>query len=109
MTDVRRDRFGWLSTGGLRMRLISTAAAGLVLAATLAAPVAYAQDCQSLWVERNTYYKNAGYCFKTQRAIQYFGNAGCYINNESQIRFPPGIAARIQQIRGLERAMGCPI
>ena len=90
------------------MRVLATAAAVLTLATTLAAPLAHAQSCQALWVERNSYYKQAGYCFKTQRAIQYFGNAGCYIYNEGDIQFPPGVWARIQQIRRIERAMGCP-
>ena len=93
------------------MRLISTAAAALTVAVTLGAtaPAALAQNCVALWVERNTYYKQAGYCFKTERAIRYFGNQGCYIYDESQIQFPPQIWARIQQIRRLERAMGCPV
>ena len=91
------------------MRLLSTGAAAVVAAATLGSPPARAQDCQALWVERNSYYKNAGYCFRTQRAIQYFGNGGCYIYDERQLQFRPGVWARIQQIRQIERAMGCPI
>ena len=92
------------------MRLILIAATMLVAAATLAAtvPVARAQDCQSLWVERNTYYKQAGYCFRTPRAIQYFGNEGCRYTSEAQIRFPPDVRRRIQEIIRLERAMNCP-
>ena len=92
------------------MRLISAAAtvfiAATILGGTL--PVAHAQDCQSLWVERNTYYKQAGYCFRTRRAIEYFGNAGCYIYNEAQIVFPPNIRRRIDDIMRLERVRGCP-
>ncbi len=34
-----------------------------------------AQSCYDLWVQRNSVYKEAGYCFKTPRAIRYFGNA----------------------------------
>jgi len=99
-----------LRTRRLGMRLISTAVATLTVAATLAATApAFAQNCFSLWVERNTYYKQAGYCFKTERAIRYFGNQGCYIYDESQIQFPPAIWARIQQIRRIERAWGCPV
>ena len=90
------------------MRFLSTTAAAFAVAAALGASTAYAQSCQSLWIERNSYYKQAGYCFRTQRAIAYFGNGGCYIYNEAQIRFSPGVWARIQEIRGLERAMGCP-
>jgi YARHG domain len=95
--------------GVLRLSALSVAAAVAALTGTLAAPAASAQDCQSLWVERNSYYKEAGYCFKTARAIAYFGNGGCYIYDESQIRFPPGIWARIRQIRRMERDMGCPV
>ena len=90
------------------MRWLATAAAVVTVAATLGAPAARAQDCQSLWVERNSYYKNAGYCFRTRRAIEYFGNAGCYIYDERQLQFPPGVWNRILQIRQIERALGCP-
>ena len=90
------------------MRLLLTAVAVLTVAATLAPAVAQAQSCQALWVERNTYYKQAGYCFRTRRAIEYFGNAGCYIYNEAQIVFPPNIRRRIDDIMRLERAWGCP-
>ena len=92
------------------MRLLSTIAAELAVAATSGAPTADAQgSCHSLWVERNSYYKQAGYCFRTERAIAYFGNGGCYIYNEGQIRFSPGVWARILEIRRLEQAMGCPV
>jgi YARHG domain len=92
------------------MRLISIVVTALVAAATLGATatVASAQSCQDLWIERNTYYKQAGYCFKTPRAISYFGNGGCFIYNESQVPFPPQVRARINQIVRLERAYGCP-
>ena len=91
------------------MRLLSTAVAAVIAATTLGAGAARAQSCQALWVERNSYYKDAGYCFRTQRAIRYFGNQGCYIYDESQIQFPPGIRGRIQQIGQIERALGCPV
>jgi len=90
------------------MRLMLTAVAGLVVAATWGVPVAGAQDCGALWVERNTYYKQAGYCFRTQQAIQYFGNEGCYIYNEAQIQFAPHIRRRLQDIIRMERALRCP-
>ena len=91
------------------MRLLSTTAAALAVAAALGATTAHAQSCHSLWVERNSYYQRAGYCFRTPRAIAYFGNAGCYIVNEAQLRFPPGVWARILEIRRIERARGCPV
>ena len=91
------------------MRLLAIAAAALTVATTLAAAPASAQTCQALWVERNQYYKNKGYCFKTQRAIRYFGNAGCWIHNENAVPFLPWERARIDQIRRLERSMRCPV
>jgi YARHG domain len=77
--------------------------------ASLAAAPAYAQTCQQLWVERNQYYKNHGYCFNTQRAIEYFGNGGCYINDENAVRLTPAERARIAQVAQQERTMGCNI
>jgi len=78
----------------------------LVAIGALAAP-ASAQTCQQLWVERNQYYKNHGYCFKTQRAISYFGNGGCFINDEGAVPLSGAERARINQIVQQERAMGC--
>jgi hypothetical protein len=50
------------------MRLMSAAVAALVVVATLEVSAASAQECGTLWVERNTtYYRQAGYCFRTGR------------------------------------------
>jgi len=81
----------------------------ITVVASLAAAPAYAQTCQQLWVERNQYYKDHGYCFKTQRAIEYFGNGGCYINDENAVTLIAAERARIAQIVRQERAMGCNI
>jgi hypothetical protein len=70
-------------------------------------PVA-AQNCQQLWVERNSYYKRNGYCFRTARAINYFGNGGCFINNMGAVPLSRAERARIAQIVAQERAFGCP-
>ena len=43
--------------------------------------------CDQLWVARNSIYKAHGYCFKTERAIQYFGNGGCTFENEGAVPF----------------------
>jgi hypothetical protein len=92
------------------MRLMSTAVAALLAAATLGATasVASAQSCADLWVERNTYYKQAGYCFKTRRAIDYFGNGGCAYDNERDVPLSSAVRARINQIVAQERAYRCP-
>ena len=91
------------------MRLGMMVAMILLAAVSLAAsiPPAFAQNCQQLWVERNSYYKARGYSFKTPRAIAYFGNGGCYIREESRIPLTPGERARIAEINRLERTYGC--
>lgn len=66
-----------------------------------------AQSCQELWVERNSYYKEAGYCFKTSRAISYFGNGGCIYDFEAHVPLPREIRARIAEITWIERRYGC--
>ena len=75
--------------------------------AAVAAPPANAQSCQDLWVERNSYYKEAGYCFKTARAISYFGNAGCRYDDERDLPLSRAVRARIAEISRLERRLGC--
>jgi hypothetical protein len=84
-------------------------AGALLLAGTtgLSASSASAQSCQQLWVERNSYYKDAGYCFKTRRAIAFFGNAGCAYDDEGSVPLPRGIRARIADITATERSRGC--
>jgi hypothetical protein len=79
----------------------------IVAASTLATP-AYSQGiCQRLWVERNSIYKEAGYCFKTARAIRYFGNAGCQYDVEAALPLSRGERARVADIIAEERANGC--
>jgi hypothetical protein len=86
----------------------SLLAAATVLAGTLlGASHASAQSCQDLWVERNSYYKDAGYCFKTARAISYFGNAGCRYDNEAAVPLSGSVRARIAEITRMERAYRC--
>ena len=38
--------------------------------------------------------QRASYCFKTQRAIEYFGNGDCYINDEDAVPLTPAERAR---------------
>ncbi len=86
------------------------AMAAVLLAAVIwgeAAAPALAQSCEALWIERNSIYKRAGYCFKTPRAISYFGNAGCRYDVEAALPLSRGQRARIAQIVRAERALGC--
>jgi YARHG domain-containing protein len=96
-----------ISTGGVPMRWFIT---GTIAAAILAAAAVAAQAqgiCQSLWVERNSIYKEAGYCFKTARAINYFGNGGCRYDVEAALPLSQSQRAQIGRILAMERANGC--
>lgn len=79
----------------------------LVLAA-MAAPAAAQDPCSGLWMERNGIYKAAGYCFRTARAIQAFGNAGCQYDDIGDVPLSARDRARVAGIVGQERALGCP-
>jgi hypothetical protein len=91
------------------MRLMPTVSAAVLAAIAIGSTgsIALAQSCDDLWVERNSYYKAAGYCFKTRRAIQYFGNGGCQYDNERDLPLSANVRARINQIVRTERADGC--
>ena len=85
--------------------LISAGLTALTLGATLAP--SYAATCQALWMERNTYYRRGAYCFKTPRAISYFGNAGCRYDDENSVPLPAAVRQRIAEIVAQEHIQGC--
>jgi YARHG domain len=91
------------------MRLLSPGVSALLAAATLVSTgsPSRAQTCESLWVERNSYYKAAGYCFQTPRAIRHFGNAGCRFDNEGAVPLSRATRDRIARIVRAERNLGC--
>jgi hypothetical protein len=78
---------------------------GLAFVATDAS--AQGDTCFRLWVQRNTIYKANGYCFRTERAISYFGNVGCRYDYEGDIPLSRAERARIARIQSEERALGC--
>ncbi len=63
-------------------------------------------DCNDLWVARNEIYARNGYCFRSRRAISYFGNAGCWTRNPPLNRFE---RANVSRIKARERVLGCRI
>lgn len=93
----------------MRWLMAATLAALTAMVAILPAPPAAAQGdiCDRLWVARNTIYKVNGYCFKTARAISYFGNAGCVYDWEGAVPLTRGERARLGRIQADERAYGC--
>ena len=80
----------------------------VVGAVTIVASEAQAQSCSELWYRRNSIYKQAGYCFKTARAIQTFGNAGCSYDSEYDIPLSARQRGIVAAIREQERDQGCP-
>ncbi len=64
--------------------------------------------CDELWAERNAKYKDAGYCFKTARAIRAFGNAGCRYDDIADVPLSARQRADIADIQRQERENDCP-
>lgn len=88
------------------MRIVGLAL--VVLAANALAMPAFAQGrCERLWVERNSIYKAAGYCFNTQRGIRYFGNAGCAYDNVRDVPLSDRDRSIVARIVAEERSIGC--
>jgi hypothetical protein len=64
-------------------------------------------NCEFLWAMRNAIYQERGYCFRTPRAISYFGNESCRFRDIDAVplnRFERANAATILQV---ERELGC--
>jgi hypothetical protein len=78
------------------------------VALILAAPPAQAKSCEDLWYRRNNLYKQAGYCFRTARAIRTFGNAGCQYDSEADVPLSARQRAIVARIAQEERDLGCP-
>lgn len=63
--------------------------------------------CNELWTERNRVYKEAGYCFRTPRAIRVFGNAGCRFDNVDDVPLSANQRRDVGEIQRYERLRGC--
>jgi hypothetical protein len=89
--------------------LIQSAVFGMTLfaAGAVQAQDLWSMSCNQLWMERNSIYKAHGYCFKTRPAIATFGNEGCYVDDERDIRFTPGERRLISEITLVERSKVC--
>ena len=60
--------------------------------------------CQDLWVARNELYHRGGYCFKSRRGRNFFGNQGCYTKSPRFSRTERNNVARIKRWEG---RLGC--
>jgi hypothetical protein len=82
---------------------------GVALPVGLFVPAAHSGDevnskssCQELWAARNQIYKNAGYCFKTARAREYFGNQNCKFDDVDAVPLSDADRRYINEIKKLE-------
>ncbi len=97
-----------------RMRRFGLAAVFLGLALSVQAQnSAQAQEfgamsCEELWYARNELYKEAGFCFRTARAISAFGNAGCLYDDMGSVPLSPGARRSVAAIQTWERRRACP-
>jgi hypothetical protein len=64
-------------------------------------------SCEGLWHQRNMIFKVAGYCFKTQRAIQEFGNAGCQYDDLTNVPLSESQRQAIDDITRIEATKRC--
>ncbi|OHV18095.1 YARHG domain-containing protein [Methylorubrum extorquens] len=81
--------------------------AAAILASLTASPALAAFPCDELWGERNAIYKDAGYCFPTERAIRAFGNSGCKYDELADVPLSARQRADIADIQRQERENGC--
>ena len=63
--------------------------------------------CQPLWEVRNWVYKENGYCFHTQKAIQAFGNAGCKFDDVADVPMNAAERYNVKAIKKAEAKKGC--
>ena len=65
-------------------------------------------SCNQLWYQRNRIFKAARYCFRTQRAIATFGNAGCSYDNIPDVPLPDRDRQLVNAMQVAERTKRCP-
>jgi len=78
-----------------------------LLAGTGFAQAGVRESCDALWEERNAIYKDAGYCFKTPRAIRRFGNAGCRYDDVRDVPLSQNQRTLVGSLESDERMLGC--
>ena len=104
---MRKTTSSPYSPSAKSVNLVGVVATALMVFIMIPASSANAQSCYDLWTERNAYFKEAGYCFKTPRAISYFGNAGCMYDDETSVPLSRDKRARIAEIKLMEQRRRC--
>lgn len=66
------------------------------------------EQCTRLWIERNFIWHRHGYCFTTERAKEFFGNAGCSRDQAAaRLSMSTRDVARVDELTAEERERGC--
>ena len=78
-----------------------------VAALVVAAQSARADECSELWFSRNRIYKSAGYCFKSSRALEVFGNAGCQYDDMRDVPLSESDRVAVGRYVREEAVLGC--
>jgi hypothetical protein len=63
----------------------------------------HAASCQVLYEMRNGIYKERGSCFKTPKAIQAFGNAGCLYDDVNEVPLNQYERANVETLLAAEK------
>jgi hypothetical protein len=92
----------------MRALTMGLAAFGSLFAVAATPLPARAESCDDLWYARNEIYKAQGYCFRTRRGIEAFGNAGCQYDNADEVPLSAAQRRTIADIQREERARRCP-
>jgi hypothetical protein len=87
--------------------MLRFAIAANVFVVLMASEPAAAATCSQLWYARNSLYKETGYCFRTARGIQAFGNAGCQYDDVADVPLSARQRAAVAEIQREERYQGC--
>jgi hypothetical protein len=66
-----------------------------------------AYTCDKLWVMKNQIYKSGGFCFKSQRAITYFGNGGCQYDTQAEVPISDMDRNTLKDIRKSQKRLQC--
>ena len=87
--------------------LVAAGAGSPLPASAMPDDAAAVVSCQDIWVMRNQIYKDHGYCFKTKRARNYFGNGGCWVDDESDVGLSSKEMKLVLKYKHWETVKGC--
>lgn len=76
-------------------------------AATAQAQTPQGNVCGNLWHQRNSIFRDAGYCFNTPEGIAAFGSDECRYTDIRDVPLSAVQRETINTIIGLERRYGC--